>query len=144
MKSSRVELRGPEMAFGIVRCADTLTGDPQDVCIQFAVGVLVVENRYGVRPGSNARELADRMPVRYLRFPVGGGLVAILGKARGRRKEGAQNLAFGVAQTSDFDVNIIRFDSGGWTCDGDTAASNKVPIHEIAMWFFNTLQIRIF
>src|SRR6516225_6060659 len=92
LKRCRVEFRGPEMPFGVIRSAHTLAGDPQEVGVEFAVRVLVVEDRYCIFPDSNAGKFADRMSMGYRGFGMQYGTAASLGKARRRGIEGTKNL----------------------------------------------------
>ena len=62
-KRRRGKSRRPQMALRVVRCPYTLTGNPQEIRVQLAVGVLVVKNRHSVGPGRDALKLAGGMSV---------------------------------------------------------------------------------
>src|SRR5262252_3252178 len=95
-KSGGLELRGPEMTFCIIRCPDPFTRDSHKIRIQFAVGILVVKDRYRISPRSNAWEFTGSLPMRDLGLGACNCFLSFPGKAIRRRKERAHNLALVV------------------------------------------------
>jgi hypothetical protein len=64
MKGGGGEFRRSEMTSCVVRRPYPLAGYSHQVGIHLAVGILVVENRYRIGPGSDASKFAERMPMR--------------------------------------------------------------------------------
>lgn len=95
------------MAFRTVRGPYALPRNPHKVGVQFSVRILIVEDRYCVGAGSDARELADRMPIGDHRRAMGNGLVPFLGKVWRGGEEVANCLALVITQSRDFDLDLI-------------------------------------
>ena len=62
MKRSGLEFRRTEMAFRIVGSTDAFPRNPHKVGVQFAVGILVVEDGNGIGSLSDVWKLADSVP----------------------------------------------------------------------------------
>ena len=62
-KSERsiVKFRGAVMTFCVVRRPYPFSGNSDEISVQLAVGVFIVEYRHSIGTGPDSREFADRM-----------------------------------------------------------------------------------
>jgi len=93
------------MTFCVVGGPHALTGYSHKVRIQFAVGILVVENRHRIRPRSDARKFADCVAMRDVGLGLGDSFLGSLREIHGRRKQRAQNMALVAVQSGDLNVD---------------------------------------
>jgi len=84
------------MASCAVRRSDTLAWNSHEVGIEFAVGILVVEDRHSISAWRDPRKFADCLQITYYGTDVRKGFVALLWKAIGGRIERAHDLSLAI------------------------------------------------
>lgn len=107
MKCGGIKFGRSEMALRVVGSSDALARNPQKVCIQFPVRILIVEDGYRIGAGSYSREIADRMLIADSGRAARNCLIRLLRKVSRRRKQGAKCLTLIIAQSDNVDMNLV-------------------------------------
>src|SRR5215469_1965200 len=93
------------MASCAVRRACAFARNPHELRVELAVGILIMEHRYGICPRRNGGEFADGLLLSNRGANARQGFLALFWKAVRRRVECAEDLSFVTVQSNDFDVN---------------------------------------
>src|SRR6516165_1383 len=93
------------MASCAVRRAYAFARNPHELRVELAVGILIVEHRYGICPRRNGGEFAGSLLLSNRGANARQGFLALFWKAVRRRVECAEVLSFVTVQSNDFDVN---------------------------------------
>src|SRR5215469_2887253 len=116
------------MSLSVVRRSDTLSWNPESIGIEFAVGVLVVEDRYGISARREPHKFTDGMFVANWRIDASKGLLVLFWKAVRGGIERADHLALVITQCFDLKMNYIWLRTHGlWhaTLDGRREGCQK-------------------
>src|SRR5499427_9282628 len=93
------------MASCAVRRAYAFARNPHELRVELAVGILIVEHRYGICPRRNGGEFADGLLLSNRGANARQGFLALFWKAVRRRVERAEDLTLVTVQSNHLDVN---------------------------------------
>jgi len=96
------------MSLSVVRRSHTLPWNPEKISIEFAVGVFVVEDGYGISPSRDPHKFTHGMLVSNWRIDVSKGLVVLFWKAVRGGIQCADHLALVITQCFDLEMNYNR------------------------------------